>query len=134
MGLLLAGRGGRAGANAVQRADAPALSASSVPALPERAAEPSAPAAEPSGAPRADDSAAAPRPKPPVASSAHPARTSLSIEIALLDEARSALRDGDVVRARDALDRYARQVRHGQLSEDAAVLRAKVAAASHAKP
>ncbi len=47
----------------------------------------------------------------------------LAAELALLDEARSALREGDRAAARALLDRYAREIPRGQLGREAALLR-----------
>jgi hypothetical protein len=64
---------------------------------------------------------------PALAPTASAPRTlTLAAELALLDEARSALREGDRAGARAALDRYAREIPRGQLGREAALLRAKV--------
>ena len=60
---------------------------------------------------------------PPAASS------SLAAELALLDEARAALRAGDPARALSLLDRYGREIPRGQLTREAAMLRAEARAA-----
>jgi len=60
-------------------------------------------------------------PSPP--SSPHP--STLAAELEMLDEARSALRSGDPVRARVLLDRYAREIPRGQMAREAALLRAE---------
>jgi hypothetical protein len=54
--------------------------------------------------------------------------SSLTKEIALLDEARSALNAGERAQAKALMDRYAREVPHGQLGREAAVVRARLAA------
>jgi hypothetical protein len=65
-------------------------------------------------------------------SSAHP--VTLADEIALLDDARSALDHGDPSRARAVLDRYARAIPRGQMAREAALLRAQADAAIAARP
>lgn len=62
----------------------------------------------------------------PVTSGSRP--LTLAAEIALLDEARSALRAGDRAGARAVLDRYAREIPRGQLGREAALLRAEIEA------
>jgi hypothetical protein len=49
----------------------------------------------------------------------------LAAELALLDEARAALREGDRAGARDALDRYERTYPRGQMAREAALIRAE---------
>ena len=63
----------------------------------------------------------------PAASGPRP--STLAAELALLDEARSALHRGDPARAEALLDRYARELPGGQMAREAAVLRADVEAA-----
>jgi hypothetical protein len=65
----------------------------------------------------------------PSATARSTARSSLSTEIELIDEARRALQEGNPTRARSLLDRYAREAPHGELARDAAKLRADVDAA-----
>lgn len=60
-------------------------------------------------------------PAPPASSS--PAIPALAPELALLDEARTALRRQDATAALGALDRYAREFPRGQMSAEAMVLR-----------
>jgi hypothetical protein len=69
----------------------------------------------------ATSSAAAPAPSAP-------RPLTLAAELALLDEARSALREGDRATARALLDRYARDIPRGQLGREAALLRDKIEA------
>ena len=114
-------------------------------------APPPPPRAVPAIVPAAPSAAPlAPAPAPPSAapSSALPARSAapplaaptpasapsstLATELALLDDARSALRAGDRVRARALLDRYAREIPRGQLAREAAMLRAEIDASAGA--
>jgi hypothetical protein len=60
----------------------------------------------------------------PAASSA-PAIPALAAEIVVLDEARGALRGRDAATALRALDRYAKEFPHGQMSAEAMMLRVK---------
>jgi len=91
---------------------------------------PAVPAQQPAG--RSEPPAPAPVPTASAAASpASSARPStLAAELALLDEARRALRAGDPARARRELDRYAREIPRGQLGREAAMLRAEVDAAA----
>jgi hypothetical protein len=59
----------------------------------------------------------------PIAAPSAPRSLTLAAELALLDEARSALRAGDRAGARALLDRYAREIPRGQLGREAALLR-----------
>jgi hypothetical protein len=94
----------------------PIASPPALPELPAPVAQQPAPAPEP-----------APTARVEAAGSARP--SNLAAELALLDEARSALRAGDPARARRELDRYAREIPRGQLAREAAMLRAEVDAA-----
>lgn len=60
------------------------------------------------------------------------APVTIAAELELLDEVRQALRDGDPARSRELLNRYAREVPHGQLGREAAMLRAEADAAIEA--
>jgi TolA-binding protein len=96
----------------------------SQPALAPLAAEPAS-AVAPSAA--AASSAPATQAAPPIAREQH-ARAggspdALRAEIALLDNARVALREGSGERALDALARHARRFPHGTLSPEADALR-----------
>ncbi|APR75246.1 Hypothetical protein A7982_00592 [Minicystis rosea] len=101
-----------------------APSASALPEVPSLAA-PRPPEAPPEVAPAASavSTGVVPAPAP------RPAASSLLVEIALLDEARAALRGGDAARALSLLDRYAREIPRGQLSREAAMLRVEATAA-----
>jgi hypothetical protein len=58
-----------------------------------------------------------------------PRPSTLAAELALLDEARGALRGGEPARAIEALDRFARQIPRAQMAREASVLRAEAEAA-----
>jgi hypothetical protein len=99
------------------RAPPPAPAPSSK--VPERVAPPPAPTATlaapiVTATPALTPTPSAPRP------------LTIAAELALLDEARSALHRGDRAGARALLDRYAREIPRGQLGRGAALLRAKV--------
>jgi hypothetical protein len=95
---------------------------------PQAASNSAAPSAAPVRMePQAASNSSAPSAAPSSSAGARPSQ--LAAELALLDEARSALRAGDAARARRELDRYAREIPHGQLAREAAMLRAEVDAA-----
>jgi hypothetical protein len=66
----------------------------------------------------------------PIAAPSAPRSLTLAAELALLDEARTALRAGDRAGARALLDRYAREIPRGQLGREAALLREETEAVS----
>ncbi|MEP7123378.1 MAG: hypothetical protein ABJE95_20800 [Byssovorax sp.] len=101
--------------------------------LAQRAATPPGAPPPPRAAPSAPTPPAPPAPPPPTATAkaaapSSPPPLTLAAELALLDQARTALREGDRAGARASLDRYARQIPHGQLAREAALLRAEIEA------
>ncbi len=88
----------------------------------------------PFATPVAPETHVAERPLRASRSSSSPRISALAAEIEQLDEARSALREGDPARALALLDRYARATPHGQMAREAAVLRAEAEAALKKNP
>jgi hypothetical protein len=79
---------------------------------------PTAPVAATVAAPPPAAHAPSPATPPPVATETQPAPSSLDLEIALVREARAALRGGDAARSLALLDEHARRFPGGSLGED----------------
>ena len=118
--------GAASGPDVVVPAAPAAVTSSPTPPPPATVDAPASTRAEPGGAWR---------PVSPPSSSTPAAtgpRVTLATEIALLDEARSALAAGEPARARALMDRYAREIPRGQLAREAALLRAQATRAAQA--